>query len=118
MRPPLSRIALLATAALFAGVALPGAQTGIAQPSPAREAPDAPLPGAQIFHAKCGICHEARGMGTLMLARRLGPGKGELAKRDDLTADYATAIARGGIMSMPPFTRVDISDAELRQVAT
>lgn len=110
------KIALPAAALLFAATA--PAQT----PSPASPAqmaaPAATAPGERLFHTKCAICHAARGMGTIMIAKRLGPDHGELARRSDLDPGYVTAVVRGGLMSMPAFTRVDITDAELAHVAT
>lgn len=115
------KIALPAAALLFAATALSAAQPGTDQtgPTPARtSAPAATTPGERLFRTKCAICHAARGMGTIMIARRLGPDHGELARRTDLDPGYITAVVRGGLMSMPPFTRVDITDAELTQVET
>jgi len=116
------KMALPAAALLFAATALSAGagQTAPAQTAPAQTLPPAAAmtPGERLFRTKCAICHAARGMGTIMTAKRLGPDHGELAKRSDLDPGYITAVVRGGLMSMPPFTRVDITDAELKQVAT
>jgi mono/diheme cytochrome c family protein len=92
--------------ALWMFVALPAAS----------QAADAPPPGVALFEVHCGICHEQMGTGTMMLARRLGGDHALLADRTDLTADYVTHVVRNGIGSMPPQTRVDLSDAELASV--
>jgi hypothetical protein len=52
-----------------------------------------------------------------MLGRRLGPERALLAQRSDLSADYVRQVVRHGLLSMPPFTRVDLSDAELAQLS-
>ncbi|MDE1917008.1 MAG: cytochrome c [Sphingomonadales bacterium] len=114
MTHALGRIALSASSVLLTCVTLSGAGAGVAQTN--RSAPQAHLTGDLVFHTRCAICHDARGMGTVMLSKRLGRDKGELAKRTDLEAGYVTAVVRNGLMSMPAFTRVDLSDAELAQV--
>lgn len=73
------------------------------------------------LHA-CGYCHLPGGMGTnLVTKQRLamgeGPEMGLLTNREDLTADYVTQVVRQGKAAMPPQTRVDITDAELAEVA-
>ena len=85
---------------LMAGAAL-------AQPS----TPD----GKALFHQKCGMCHEAGGMGTGLLARRVQPA--ELEKRTNLNADFVFQYARRGFGNMPPITPGDASDTELRAIA-
>ena len=76
-----------------------------------------PSAGAGLFDLHCGICHAQMGTGTMMLARRLGPDHALLADRTDLAADYIRHVVRNGIGSMPPQTRVDLSDAELERIA-
>ena len=39
----------------------------------AASAQPAALDGRDLFHQKCGMCHEAGGMGTGLLARRVQP---------------------------------------------
>ena len=73
--------------------------------------------GQSLFLAHCGLCHLTLGTGTIMLGRRLGPDHALLAERTDLNAAYIRQVVRNGINSMPPQTRVDLSDAELDQVA-
>lgn len=77
---------------------------------------------AQQFSYRCGSCHLAFGMGTnLIMAQRLAlgetPDKGLLANRDDLTAEYVEAVVRNGKGAMPPLSRVDVTDVELKVIA-
>jgi hypothetical protein len=51
-----------------------------------------------------------------MLGRRLGKERALLAERTDLAGDYVRQVVRRGLLGMPPFTRVDLSDAELVHV--
>jgi cytochrome c5 len=76
----------------------------------------ADMPDAAIFAVHCGICHDQMGTGTMTLGRRVGWDHALLADRTDLTADYIHQAVRAGIGSMPPQTRVDLSDAELTRV--
>lgn len=69
--------------------------------------------GKKIFDAQCGICHQPGGTGAIMLARRLGKERSVLATRTDLSADYIRKIARVGIGSMPPFSRIAVPDSSL-----
>jgi mono/diheme cytochrome c family protein len=75
-------------------------------------------PGKDLFHNRCGLCHLQGGTGTFMLGRRLGPDNALLEARKNLRADYVEAIVRNGLMSMPRFTRVELTDSELKQIAT
>lgn len=70
-----------------------------------------------LFVEKCGMCHRQMGMGTVILARRMDPGKAMLEKRDDLTAAYVTASARNGIGNMPRISRGEVSDSQLEVIA-
>jgi cytochrome c5 len=76
----------------------------------------AATPDAAIFEAHCGICHAQMGTGTMTLGRRVGWDHALLADRTDLTADYIHQAVRAGVGSMPPQTRVDLSDADLARV--
>lgn len=67
----------------------------------------------KIFDAQCGICHQPGGTGAIMLARRLGKERSVLATRTDLSADYIRKIARVGIGSMPPFSRIAVPNSDL-----
>jgi len=77
----------------------------------------ATLDGKALFNEKCAMCHNAIGMGTGLLARRVDPAVAELEKRSDLTATYVVRAARVGILNMMPITRADASDAQLAAVA-
>lgn len=72
--------------------------------------------GEAIFLARCQYCHIEMGMGTLTLAKRLGPQQALLANRRDLDPDYVRTVVRSGLNSMPPITRVEVSDAELDEI--
>jgi mono/diheme cytochrome c family protein len=73
--------------------------------------------GAALYRSRCGLCHEPGGTGTFMLSRRLGRERGLLAGRTDLTDGYVMQVVRHGLMSMPRFTRVELTDAELASIA-
>ena len=77
----------------------------------------ATLDGKSLFNEKCAMCHNAIGMGTGLLARRVDPAVAELEKRSDLTATYVVRAARVGILNMMPITRGDASDAQLAAIA-
>lgn len=75
-----------------------------------------------VFEHQCGACHLPGGMGTNLLTKQRilagePPEKGLLTNRTDLTPDYVRQVVRGGKNAMPPQTRVDITDAELDEVA-
>jgi mono/diheme cytochrome c family protein len=76
-----------------------------------------PLDGKALFTQRCSLCHQAEGGGTWMLGRRLGADKALLESRTDLQPAYIRLVVRAGIASMPRFTRVDVSDAELDAIA-
>lgn len=73
--------------------------------------------GAALFDHKCALCHGPGGTGTVMLGVRLGKDKSLLTQRTDLTADFVRAMVRTGLRSMPPFTRVEVTDRELTRIA-
>ena len=95
----------LVVLALSAGPSLAAAQS-----PPADE-------GKRLFDHKCGMCHNAVGMGTGLLARRVPPGQAELEKRENLSAAFVTTVARRGLGNMPPISRGDVNDAELAKIA-
>lgn len=66
-----------------------------------------------VFLARCQYCHIQLGPGTITLARRLGPEQALLANRTDLTEGYIKTVVRRGLNTMPPLTRVEVSDEEL-----
>jgi hypothetical protein len=63
------------------------------------------------------MCHRENGMGTTLIARRLGQERAMLEARDDLTAQYVIIAAREGIGNMPRMSRGEVSDANLRLIA-
>ena len=67
----------------------------------------------QAFASRCAKCHAETGTGTFMLGRRHGKDKGMLESRTDLVPDFIRHVVRNGIVSMPPITRVEVTDAEL-----
>ena len=67
----------------------------------------------KLFDAKCAKCHNESGTGTFMLNRRLGKDKSLLEQRTDLAPGFVRHVVRNGILGMPPFTRVEVTDAEL-----
>ena len=78
--------------------------------------------GEAEFSYHCGYCHLPFGMGTnLLTPQRIAmgetPDKGLLANRTDLTADYVETVVRSGKGAMPPLSRVEVTDAELRAIA-
>jgi len=73
--------------------------------------------GKALFHEKCAMCHDANGMGTGLLARRMDPKIAELEKRTDLTPDYIAAAVRAGIGNMPNISRGEVSDAQLAAIS-
>ena len=73
--------------------------------------------GKKLFQQRCAMCHNAIGMGTGLLARRVKPEVAELEKRDDLTAAYVEKAARIGLLNMPAITRGDVSDRDLHAIA-
>ena len=82
-------------------------------PARAEVSDAAGLSGEAIFKTQCGICHQQMGTGTVTLARRVGWRNSLLAERRDLDPGYIGYVVRHGIGSMPPQTRVDLTDAEL-----
>ena len=69
-----------------------------------------------VYLARCQYCHVALGPGTITLARRLGEDNALLADRTDLTTDYVNAVVRNGLTTMPPISRVEVSDEELHLI--
>lgn len=131
------RLALLAMAAL-AGCGSQGGDTpGGAQAGPppmefrpmeAEQGPDVTDPGSRtvarqdgerMFNRRCGVCHLGGGMGTNLLAARVGPENALLAARPGgVPEDLVRATVRHGLGAMPPLSRVEVTDAELDAIAT
>lgn len=76
-------------------------------------------PGERLFGRECAYCHVGKNTGTVMLQHRLPKDTpAQLHERQDLTADYVKAVVRQGLVNMPPLSRVEVSDAELDQIAS
>lgn len=73
--------------------------------------------GKVLFQRHCAMCHNASGMGTGLLGRRMKPEVAELEKREDLSAAYVERFARIGVLNMPPITRGEIDDSGLKAIA-
>lgn len=80
-------------------------------------AADPPDDGRGLFLAKCGKCHLEGGTGTFMLGRRLGKDRALLQDRTDLNPAYVHQVVRHGVNSMPWFTPVELTDAQLDAIA-
>jgi hypothetical protein len=63
------------------------------------------------------MCHNASGMGTGLLGRRMKPEVAELEKREDLSAAYVERFARVGLLNMPPITRGELDDVGMLAIA-
>jgi len=99
--------------AIVLAAALAVSSTAVAQPVPATR----PQGGEALFKARCAICHEGMAPGVLTLTRRLGKDKSLIAERTDLDPAYVKFVVRHGLRSMPPLGRVEITDAELGEIA-
>ena len=89
------------------------AALAVGAPAFAADAPD----GGALFTTRCAICHSKGGFGANILGRRLGEGRSVLETRVDLQPAYVTVAVRRGIGSMPPFSRVELTDPELQAIA-
>jgi mono/diheme cytochrome c family protein len=108
----MSRIAIAAIAALgFATVAV---AQGMPKPTTLVDRPSA-TGGEKLYVEHCAMCHGPNGMGTGLLGRRVQPAL--LEQRSGLAAQYVIMAARRGIGNMPPITRGEVSDADLKQIA-
>jgi mono/diheme cytochrome c family protein len=110
---PFMIFALTTSAAIGVGVARPL----LPRPRRADDSAQRYDEGEKLFRARCGYCHLAGGTGTIMLGRRLGKDHALLGERTDLTIAYVKKIARVGINSMPPHTRIEVPDSELDLIA-
>lgn len=110
--------ALAATgAALLIGLTATGT---FARDVPARSTPDEAR-GRAVYNYWCTPCH-APGPGhpgTQSLQIKYGDSgvPAVLEERDNLTPEYIETIVRKGILSMAPFRKTEISDAELSDIA-
>jgi mono/diheme cytochrome c family protein len=108
----MSRFALVALAALgLAGVAV---AQGMPKPTTLVDRPNA-TGGEKLYVEHCAMCHGPNGMGTGLIGRRTQPAL--LEQRDNLAAQYVIMAARRGIGNMPPITRGEVGDADLKQIA-
>jgi mono/diheme cytochrome c family protein len=86
-------------------------------PVGAAPAKQPPADGPAAFTEKCAMCHRGRGMGSVLLARRMDPAVADLEKRTDLDPAAVKAAVRGGIGNMPRISRGELSDAQLDAIA-
>jgi len=93
------------------------AALGLALVATAPMAQSAEPDGKALFQRRCAMCHDAVGMGTGLLSRRMKPEVAQLEKRDDLSAAYVEKAARIGLLNMPPITRGDVGDTDLHAIA-
>ena len=104
--------ATLLPSALLAGAAVAGSATA-AEPAQ-------PVSGEAVYNRWCVHCHSTgRGNpGTDSLQVKYG-GKvpAVLLERTDLPAEAVSLFVRQGVLSMPPYRKTEISDAELAQLA-
>lgn len=102
------------TPSLIAGVLLGLCVTAHAQET---SKGDSLAQGKALFDARCGICHAQGGIGTFFLGKRLGEDRSLLATRKDVPAALVEHAVRNGMNSMPVFTRVELTDAELKLIS-
>lgn len=94
------------------------ATLGAAAPAFAQPAAPAPpaSPGQALFRQTCVYCHGAHGYATTLLEKQLGPGKGLLEGRTDLSPALIQHVVRHGFGGMPWYRRAELSDADLAQI--
>lgn len=123
------KVALALASALLA-VVVPTMHSDAQSPASPRAGPPEPTPvtqGREVFERNCAACHgkgpsEGRVPllpGTFALSLKY---KGELPAaledRTDLTPELIETVVRNGIFSMPPLRKTEVSDKELKLVAT
>ncbi|MEO6368767.1 MAG: cytochrome c [Steroidobacteraceae bacterium] len=80
-----------------------------------------PVAGEGVYQRWCVHCHSTgRGNpGTESLqVKYKGSVPAALLERTDLTADVIKVFVRQGVLSMPPFRKTEITDAELGALST
>jgi mono/diheme cytochrome c family protein len=80
-----------------------------------------PSPGESVYKRWCVHCHSTgRGMpGTDSLqVKYKGNPPAVLLDRTDLSPQVLSLFVRQGVLSMPPFRKTEITDAELAALAT
>ncbi|MBN1240375.1 MAG: cytochrome c [Gammaproteobacteria bacterium] len=96
-----------------------GSTGGVAQVASAQDSADA-ADGRQVFEYWCAPCH-APGPGhpgTQSLELKYGGNlPAPLEEREDLTPEVVKTFVRQGILSMAPFRKTEITDAELEDLA-
>jgi mono/diheme cytochrome c family protein len=98
----------LSSAALALVIGLAAAQSTAAEKSSA---------GQALYRSRCGMCHQEGGFGANSLAKRLGKESSVLERRSNLDAALVRTVVRRGVGSMPPFTKVELTDEELSRIA-
>lgn len=74
-------------------------------------------PAEALFVEKCSMCHRDKGMGTVLLSRRMDPKLAPLENRKDLEPDFVKSVVRGGLMNMPAIPKGEVSDQQLDVIA-
>ena len=69
-----------------------------------------------LYEEKCGMCHQANGMGTTLLARRFDADQALLENRRDLQPEFVRTAVRNGFNNMFPISRGEVSDAQLESI--
>jgi cytochrome c5 len=82
------------------------------------QARGAATPAEALFVEKCSMCHREMGMGTVILARRVGPALAMLEKRTDLSPLLIETFVRTGGGNMPRITRGEVSDEQLAAIVS
>lgn len=126
MAPALPRFAAAAVLGLVMASAQAAAPAGTPPASQANAGTPAAAAtpaaqGEQVYARWCVHCHAAgRGNpGTESLqAKYRGSVPAVLLERTDLTREAIAQFVRQGILSMPPFRKTEITDAELDALAT
>lgn len=114
MRAPWKRSVAAGMLVVASLVAMPAVRAASPAAAPAQGE------GEKVYARWCRHCHDAgRGMpGTQSLQVKYG-GKvpAVLLERTDLTAEAVAQFVRQGVLSMPPFRKTEITDAELAALA-
>lgn len=71
-----------------------------------------------LYEEKCGMCHQANGMGTTLLSRRFDAEQALLENRRDLQAEFIRTAVRSGFNNMFPISRGEVSDAQLESIVS
>ncbi len=69
-----------------------------------------------LYEEKCGMCHQANGMGTTLLSRRYDAEQALLENRRDLEGTFIRTAVRSGFNNMFPISRGEVSDAQLDSI--